>query len=285
MTDLKPLRESSRDGFTKGLLESAFLDEPPRRSLRRTAAFLGVSEAAAAALVTSTASGAAPGILGAAGGTTVGTLSAGAAGGGKAALLVALKWLAAGAIVGATTAGGIDYFSTAGPPISTAATSQAPVVTRGAATESVERASVPAGPEPAAAAVPSDRQAVEESPPARDPAIKARAAGGTASATPVKNGPSETPALDAEIRRLDRARAALLRSSPDGALAELAAYEAERKTTVLEREATVLRIDAMLARGDRESARALARRYVTDHPGDPHARRLRTLLESDGERR
>jgi hypothetical protein len=285
MNDLKPLRESSRDGFTKGLLESAFLDDPPRRSLRRTAAFLGVSEAAAAALVTSTASGAAPGILGASGGTAVGTLSAGAAGGGKAALLVALKWLGAGAIVGATTAGGIDYLSNVAAPSSTAATSQASAVAQGAPTESAEPASVPGGPEPTSAAVPSDRQALEESPPARDPAIKARAAGGTASAKPVKNGPSETPALDAEIRRLDRARAALLGKKAERALAELAAYEAERKTTVLEREATVLRIDAMLARGDRESARALARRYVTDHPGDPHARRLRTLLESDGERR
>jgi hypothetical protein len=285
MTDLKPLRESSRDGFTKGLLESAFLDEPPRRSLRRTAAFLGVSEAAAAALVTSTASGAAPGILGAAGGTAVGTLSAGAAGGGKAALLVALKWLGAGAIVGATTAGSIDYFSTASPPSSTAAAPHAPVVAQGAATERAEPASVPATPEPASAALPSNPQEPKELPAARETAIKPRAPGVTASATPVTNAPSETPALDAEIRRLDRARAALLRKRPEGALAELAAYEAERKTTVLEREATVLRIDAMLARGDRESARALARRYVTDHPGDPHARRLRTLLESDGERR
>jgi hypothetical protein len=284
MNDLKPLRESSRDGFTRGLLESAFLDDPPRRSLRRTAAFLGVSEAAAAALVTSTASGAAPGILGTAGGTAAGTLSAGAAGGGKA-LLVALKWLGAGAIVGATTAGGIDYLSNVAAPSSTAATPHASAVAHGAPTESAEPAAVPRGLEPTSAAEPSARQALEESSPARHPAIKARAAGGTASATPVENGPSETPALDAEIRRLDRARAALLRKSPEGALAELAAYEAERKTTVLEREATVLRIDAMLARGDRDSARALARRYVANHPGDPHARRLRTLLESEGERR
>jgi len=286
MTNLKPLRESSRDGFTRGLLESAFLDEPPKHSLRRTATFLGVSEAAAVALATSTASGAAPSVLG----TAAGTLSAGASVGTKAALIAALKWLGAGAIVGATTAGGIDYLSNVGAPGSTAATPHAPVVTRGtategAATESVQPASDTAGPQPTSAAMPGDPQVPKQSPSPRDAAIKARAAAGTASATSVENVPSDTPALDGEIRRLDRARAALLRASPEGALAELAAYEAERKTTVLEREATVLRIDAMLARGDREGARALAQRYVTDHPGDPHTRRLRALLDPDGERR
>ena len=117
MSNLKPLRESSRDGFAKGLLESAFLDEPPRNSLRRTAVFLGVGEAAAATLAASTAMGAAPELLGTA--TVLGApggaaLSAGAGGGGKAALLVVLKWLGAGAIVGATTAGGIDYLTDVG---------------------------------------------------------------------------------------------------------------------------------------------------------------------------
>ena len=112
--------------------------------------------------------------------------------------------------------------------------------------------------------------------------MKVRASENTARAAATQS-PSDTPALDGEIRRLDRARAALTRGSSESALAELSAYETERKTTVLEREATVLRIDAMLAQGDREGARALARRYVAAHPGDPHARRLRKLLEPEGE--
>ena len=60
MTDLKPLRESSRDAFATELLDSAFLDEPPRHALRRTALWLGAGEAAAATLAASSALGAAP---------------------------------------------------------------------------------------------------------------------------------------------------------------------------------------------------------------------------------
>ena len=275
MSDLKPLRESKRDGFTQGLLDSAFLDEPPRRSLRRTAAFLGVSEAAAAALASSSASAATAGIVG----TGAGTLSAGAASGGKAALLVALKWLGAGALVGATTAGGIDYLSTDAPPSGRAATPT--VVSRGTATESVKPTPKPVAAEPA----PVERQAEEqETPTARDSVLKGRAASAPAPAAAVESSVRETPGLDGEIRRLDRARAALSRGSAEGALAELAAYESERKTAVLEREALVLRVDALLAQGNREGARSLARSYVTAHPDDPHARRLRKLLEPENER-
>jgi hypothetical protein len=280
MSDLKPLRQSSRDGFTKGLLESAFLDEPHRHSLRRTAAFLGVSEAAAAALAASTASGAAPGALG----TAAATLSAGATGGGKAALVAALKWLGAGAIVGVTTAGGIDYLSNVPASDSTAAAPHAPVVARRATTEGVQAASLPTDPPAASTSTAHDPQALKQPPPAPKPAVAARA-GDATPAVPVTSSPDETPALDGEIRRLDRARAALSRGSPESALAEIAAYEAERKTAVLEREAAVLRIDAMLARGDRVGARALAQRYVAAHPGDPHARRLRALLDPESDRR
>ena len=60
MTDMKPLRESSRDAFATELLDSAFLDEPPRHALRRTALWLGVGEAAATTLTASSALGAAP---------------------------------------------------------------------------------------------------------------------------------------------------------------------------------------------------------------------------------
>jgi len=277
MTDLKPLRESSTDGFARGLLESAFLDEPPRRSLRKTAAFLGMSEAAATTLVASSATGAAPGALG----TAAGALSASAAGG-KAALLVALKWLGAGAIVGAATAGGIDYLSDAPP--THPAVAPASVAVPSTAGQHVEPASEPIRPATAPTAVTADPETARpRAGVARDLGVKTRIAD-TSPLAAAKPGSVDTPALDGEIRRLDRARAALAQGSSEAALAELAAYENERKTAVLEREANVLRIDAMLARGDREEARTLARRYVAAHPDDPHARRLRQLLESEGER-
>jgi hypothetical protein len=273
MTDLKPLRESSADGFAKGLLESAFLDEPPHRSLRKTAVFLGMSEAAVATLAASSATGAAPGVLGTAGASA---LSASAAGGGKAVLVVALKWLGAGAIVGAATAGGIDYLSD--PPTAPAAIAPASAAARSAA----EHASNPIGTVVAATAEPATARPEAPSAP-HEPPTKPRAIADTpAPDTLLANPVDPPPALDGEIRRLDRARAALAAGSSEAALAELAAYENERKTAVLEREAAVLRIDALLARGDLEGAQSLAQRYVAAHPDDPHARRLRKLLETGG---
>ena len=67
MTNFKPLRESSRDGFAKGLLDSAFLDEPPRHSLRQDRASSSASaRRRPQRWRASTATRAAPELLGAA---------------------------------------------------------------------------------------------------------------------------------------------------------------------------------------------------------------------------
>ncbi len=256
MSDLKPLRESSRDDFATELLDSAFLDEPPRHALRRTALWLGVSEAAATTLAAGSALGAAPQAM-------AGALGTKAANGGSAALVAILKWLSAGAVVGVVTAGGFEYATHSAPPpampAETGAIPAAPVRSK-----SVQRTqqseSSPAQPDPAATE------------PARA-APKPRAL-----ATPAREV-ERAPALDQEIGQLDRARAELARGKPESALAALDAYEQRRETLVLDREATVLRIDALLGRGDRAAAAALAQAYVAAHPDDPHARRLRALAQ------
>ena len=154
--------------------------------------------------------------------------------------------------------------------------------------ERTEPASNPIGPVVTATAGATDPATPKPEAPSalRDPAPKTRVSADTpSSGAPKGDSVVAPPALDGEIRRLDRARAALARGSSEAALAELAAYENERKTAVLEREAAVLRIDALLARGDRNGAQSLAQRYVAAHPDDPHARRLRKLLEAGSEAR
>jgi hypothetical protein len=303
MSDFKPLRESTRDDFAKSLIDSAFLDEPPRRSLRRTAAFLGVGEAALATLLTSSALGAAPEALGTAAALGVpgsaGVVSASAASGGKVALLGVLKWLGAGAVVGAITAGGVEYAADSAPSRDPAPAAAAPRGTAVGADGKLARSREGLAPSDRLGDPPSvelPRTSAESSgysgpdPKAenRTPnsAAKRHAATEADAVTPVaKSGQArnDAPALDGEIGRLDRARAALARGSPGSALAELDAFDRERKSGVLEREAAVLRIDALLSQGNRDGARALARRYVAAHPDDTHARRLRALLEAKPE--
>jgi|SoiMethySBSTD1v2_1073268.scaffolds.fasta_scaffold22080_4 tetratricopeptide repeat protein len=253
MTDLKPLRESSRDDFATELLDSAFLDEPPRHALRRTAVWLGVSEAAVTTLAAGSALGAAPQAM-------AGALGTKAANGGSAALVAILKWLSAGAVVGVVTAGGFDYATrSAPPPVETVAIPAAP-----ARSKSVQRTQQ------------SESSAARPDPSVSEPAPAAPKPRAFATST---REVERAPALDLEIGQLDRARAALARGKPESALAALDAYAQRRKTLVLDREASVLRIDALLARGDREAAAALARDYVSAHPDDPHARRLRALAQ------
>jgi hypothetical protein len=43
----------------------------------------------------------------------------------------------------------------------------------------------------------------------------------------------------------------------------------------------VLRVEALAELGDRESARRLARRFLSDHPNTPYARRLRSFAGAD----
>jgi hypothetical protein len=100
---------------------------------------------------------------------------------------------------------------------------------------------------------------------------------------PPAKPPTDSGALAAEVERIDRARRALETGDARRALAEIAAYQRERELGVLDREATLLAIRAHQALGDSVRARELAHRYLTTHPNDAHAPRLRALV-GEGDR-
>lgn len=85
------------------------------------------------------------------------------------------------------------------------------------------------------------------------------------------------PSIAREIRALDRVRALLARGDGRRALAELDRYRVEAPRGALGQEATLLRIEALVAAGDKQGARRLAQRFLSEHPGTPHATRVRAL--------
>lgn len=89
--------------------------------------------------------------------------------------------------------------------------------------------------------------------------------------------------LSAEVAALERAQTALGAHDAGGALRALDRYESTFPAGRLASEATVLRVQALLARGDEESAGAVADRFFTAHPDSSYARRIRDLLHDAGE--
>jgi hypothetical protein len=254
VTEIDRILETSQNRELQALLSAALDDAPPDGSLRRVASGLGVVVAGA------TWSTAAAGALGAgaAGAATVGS---------PAGALTALglgKWLAIGVVAGTVVSGGgvaLDRFVSEPRP-SVAPPAGATVDTPSGATNAPhlrEPISPPIAPVPERAETPT-----HAAPPAGEP--------------PPATPPSDSGALAAEVERIDRARRALESGDARRALAEIAAYQRERQLGVLDREATLLAIRAHQALGDTGRARDLAHRYLTAHPNDAHAQRLRALV-------
>ena len=80
--------------------------------------------------------------------------------------------------------------------------------------------------------------------------------------------------LREEIRLLDQARAALKNEAPAEALERLGAYGARFPRGAFRQEAMVLRIEALGRSGDQAGARAMANRFLKEHPESPHAERV-----------
>jgi hypothetical protein len=93
-------------------------------------------------------------------------------------------------------------------------------------------------------------------------------------------------ALAHEVELIDLARAAVAAGAGERALVELARYDRERETGVLDREAWLTRIDAVLLLGQGARAGELARGYLQRFPKDAHETRLREIVErQQGSRR
>jgi hypothetical protein len=102
-------------------------------------------------------------------------------------------------------------------------------------------------------------------------------------ATPAPAQPAEksaaTDPLSLEVGLLDRARTALAAGDADRSLAVLDEYQRGKPSGILAPEAQVLRIQVLERLGRTRAAAALARDFVSRHPGSRHAAALRVLAE------
>ena len=247
MTDIDRLLNTSPNHRTRELLDAGLEDAPPRGSLARVAAGLGVVVGG------STWSAVAAGAGSAAG-------AASAASSGTLTLLGAGKLLAVGALAGTLVSGASVAINHARPPMTPAGSA-------------VHVATPPALDAPRSIETGAH---LETTPPTIEKPDAPTPVNAASRATP---RPSDSGALAAEVARIDAARSALSNGDTERALAELAAYQRERRLGVLDREATLLAIRAHSERGETGRARELARRYLGAHPDDAHAPRLRELLD------
>ena len=255
MTHIDRLLKSARHPRTRELLSAGLRDEPPRGSLARVAAGLGVT------LGSSTWSALAAGA-----GSTASAASGGSAAGATLTLLGAGKLLAIGALAG-------TLFSGAGVAIQRV---RAPHSTASSTTRHVATPPELGTPRSVESDASSQRAARAETPAESRPTTRT-----TEAARAAPSSSNDSGALAAEVARIDAARSALSSGDTEGALAALAAYQRERRLGVLDREAALLTIRAHAERGETARARELSRRYLAAHPDDAHAPRLRALLEQE----
>jgi hypothetical protein len=315
VTELRRLLESSDDDVERALLDAVRAERPHASGLRSTALALGLTvstaNALAATLPAASACGSALGVeaasavfpVGSSGGVVASAAATTSASGNVAALgSVSLgvlgKSLLGGTLVSflalttldqtlglapnqassSRTASSARPASHGRPP---AAVPAAAVIASAAATSvpeplpsantsrSVDNRRALARllePAPVAEAVPVDRApATATFAPLAQPQI-APGAAAAASAS-----------LTAEIRLLDRARAALTAGDTVTAGRLLDAYASNRPSSVLTQEAGLLRVKLLLARGQRSAAAQLARQILATQPESSHADSLRRL--------
>ena len=92
------------------------------------------------------------------------------------------------------------------------------------------------------------------------------------------SGIGSASSLSEQVASLDRARVALTSGDASGALHEIALYRSNWPQGVFLTEASVLEIEALAKRGDRAAAAARAAAFVEAHPDSPQAERLRALI-------
>ena len=91
----------------------------------------------------------------------------------------------------------------------------------------------------------------------------------------------ELSALAAELDLLRRARAAIDAGDGDAALALLGEHARMFAGGQLQQDRDILRVEALCAEGDATRARAAAAAFLRDHPGSPHAARVRTICADE----
>jgi TolA-binding protein len=253
MTD-DPVRLLDEDGseLLRSLLSAAREEQPRDAALESTLAAVGVAAAAASAAGTAAA---AHGALGAA---SLGSTKAAA----SSTLLIVVKWLGIGAVVGAVATQTVYGVSGAFAPAPRPAPS-AVVVPVAPAPPNAPKVAPPIGELPD----------VPTPPP---PVISAPVVVAQPSAAPAESDTS-TP-LAAEVAALDGARQALASGDAAHALDLLNDYDARFPAPRMMPEALYLRLQAFTLQGDKSDGEAVARRILRVYPSSPHAARARAVL-------
>jgi len=284
------LASGHEDDFSRALLRSAEVDEPPAAAYAKVASALGVSvgaglsasiaaPAAVAAVHTSVFAGRLPATL-------LGKVIAFGVSG--ALLSVAVLWkvdhdrgerLATRAGAPAARPAGLNANPTLANPTLANPTLANPTLanpTLGNPTlaDGVQDAARLAPP-PAELSGHHSGQRVAESP---TPALPQKSSAELGVATKRAPNAGSSSSLSEQVASLDRARVALNSGDANGALHEIALYRSNWPRGVFLTEASVLEIEALAKRGDRAAAAARAAAFVEAHPDSPQTERLRALI-------
>jgi hypothetical protein len=262
MSDPKRLVNEPSNELEKAVLEAGIdVPPPPEHLFERTLVAVGVVASIGAATGAAAASTAAAG-------ASTGTAVAGATGTASKLTAVAAaagvaKWIVVGALGGVLAGGAIELASPRRDAVSNREDVTAP-----------DAAVSPSRQVPPLATAEAPAQESETIEPAGEPdrAPMAPPRPPSSVAAPAKRSADLAP----EVALLDAAQRALDTGDPGRTIALLDQYAAEYPLGRLAPEARVMRIEAT-ARRDPAAAASMARQFLRDSPGSPHAERLRKV--------
>jgi hypothetical protein len=259
MSEPKRWLEEGAPGDIEQLVRAARAEQPDAASLAHTLAAVGMGVGAASVAGAAKAAGAA----------------AGAAGTAKSTLPITggllAKWGVIGAAIG-TLAVGAARVATDVARMPPAASSVPSTGARPGSMARVPVLSVPRQAEPGA--VPDIAGPLPTAMETRAQAVSPAAP----DSAPAPAAPLDAETLAAEVKSVDRARAALAAGQAQRTLAELDAYERRFQKRGLEPEALYLRMEASLSLGLTAQARDAAQRLLARYPKSLHAARARVVL-------
>jgi hypothetical protein len=293
MSELRRLVQGEGDEFEQALLQSASVDAPSDRVMRRTLVALGIgTSVVATGTAAAAAVGTAAGVAGR--GMAVAAVQAAGGAGTQAAIGVLFKWVGIAAVGGFVTLGSVDQAQRYLRRPEAAVTVVAPVAERArAAAERRERpggtgagaarAPAPAGSDPCSSPDGASGPECAGAGALRDRgSAPGAAAGGARAAAEGAGGAAHVPSLTDEVAALDRVHGVLERGDPAGALRALESYRRDFAGGTLGPEADVLRVEILARAGRIAEARAAAAAFLTRHPSSPLAQRVRSLVGEGG---
>jgi hypothetical protein len=263
------------------LVRAAQAERPGSASLARSLAAVGVGIAATGVVASAKAAGAAASV----GGTTKVTMPF--IGG------VFAKWAALGALGGTLAVGIVEVATDSPRPVAPSPSLPAPAPLRPGRVQSdvspmhaapTAPSAAPGAPAESPAAPPESTAMAAAAPNAPRPVTPG---GGHAAPSPTSldsapaSSSSDADTLAAEVKSIDRARAALAAGKPAQALGALEDYERVFRKRGFAPEALYLRMEACASLGRTAEARAAAERLLASYPNSLHTARARAVLSKN----